>query len=97
MTPLATEADLIAQERQWWHDGEWSNAITSFLSRWLFLPLLSLRDAARPRSRVVRCLAGVAFYPSYSLALGAWLLAAAALFLLSPLLFLFAHGWPKRS
>ncbi len=96
-SPSTTEADLVAQERQWWQDREWSPAISSFLSRWLFLPLLRLRDGARSRGIATRCLVGIVFYPSYLVALGAWLLMAAVLLALSPLLFLLARAGPRRS
>jgi hypothetical protein len=79
MTGSPIEADLIAAERQSWREGDWFVAVISASSRWLFLPLLRLRDAARPTGIVARCLAAIVFYPSYVLAGAVWTVLAALL------------------
>ena len=85
MSPV--EVDIVAFERDRWKEKDWVPAITSFLSRLFFLPLLRMRDAARSRHVVVKALTGLAFYPLYLGAIVVWTAASLLLLAVSPLLF----------
>src|SRR5258708_19597912 len=84
MSPV--EVDIVAFERDRWKEKDWVPAITSFLTRLFFLPLLRMRDAARPRPVVVKALTGLAFYPLYLRAIAVWPAASLLLLPLRPFL-----------
>src|SRR5260370_6854444 len=83
----AVEVGIGGFEGDRWKEKDWVPAIASFLSRLFFLPLLRMRDAARPRHVVVKALTGLAFYPLYLGAIVVWTAASLLLLALSPLLF----------
>src|SRR5262245_42213156 len=90
------EAEMVAFERECWKAKDWLPALGSALSRLLFLPLLRLRDAARPKHVVVRVLAGVVFYPAYLSAMIIFGAVSLVLLAASPLLFFVGRAMGGR-
>ena len=85
------EAKIVAFERELWRQRDWPPAIASFLSRWLFLPLMRLRDDARGKGRLRRYLVGLVFYPTYVSAMFVFGIMSVLLLLAAPALFCLAR------